>query len=481
MKTLLLAGAFTALLAFAPLPGRADPSPPAHRPNIVVFIADDLGWEESSPYGNPVVRTPNLQRLANEGLRFDRFYLTASSCSPSRSSLFSGLYPHNTGAPDLHTDMSPAVELFIEPLRTAGYHTMLIGKSHGTNNPEVRKKFSQLVLADWSRPWTMGDMWEKALRERPKDRPFFLWAASIDPHRPYKQGTYEHPHDPAKVIVPPYYPDIPEMREELAGYYDEISRFDEHVGRVLRMLEQENILDDTVIVVLSDNGRAFPQAKTRLNVAGVRSPFIVRYPPLIKAGGVTTSLASAVDLAPTLVALAGAPAMQRGDGTSLVPVLRDPRQTVRRLAFTEHNWHGTRAYERGAVTATHLYIRNWLPALTNPPPGEVVPMPAYQAMQALFDAGRLPPTQADCFLTPRPEEELYAVATDPHCLHNLAADPANQTLLRELRASVEQWQANTRDAFPGADKLRPDDFDRRTGTVFKKAGGKKSAPAPREP
>jgi arylsulfatase A-like enzyme len=440
----------------------------SHRPNVVVFIADDLGWEETTPYGHPVIRTPNLQRLADEGLRFDRFFLTASSCSPSRSSMFSGRYPHNTGAMNLHVDLKPEVELFIEPLRAAGYHTMLIGKSHGTNHPQVKTKFDRMALADWSRPWIMGDMWEQALRGRPAGQPFFLWASSIDPHRPYKQGDYAQPHDPAKVVVPPYYPDLPEMREDLADYYNEIERFDAHVGQAMRVLDEQGILDDTVILVLTDNGRAFPKAKTRINVPGVKSPLLVRYPPLVARHGVAPGLVSAVDLAPTILELAGAPALRQTDGVSFVPILRDPTRRIRPFAFAEHNWHTYSAYERAAITEDFVYIRNWLPELPGTPPGEVVPVPSYQAMARLFDAGRLAPEFSDTFFAPRPAEELYAIAADPSCMRNLAADPASQATRTSLRRELDAWQQRTGDRFPGKDKLKPDEADRRTGQLFKK-------------
>jgi N-sulfoglucosamine sulfohydrolase len=446
------------------------------RPNIVVFIADDLGWEECSPYGHPVVRTPNLQRLADEGLRFDRFFLTASSCSPSRTSLLSGRYPHSIGTRDLHVDLKPDVPLLVEPLRTAGYYTMLVGKSHGTNHPEVRRKFDRMDLADWNQPWTVVDQWEKALRERPRDRPFFMWAASTDPHRPYRQGDYARPYQPEEVVVPPYYPDIPEVRADLAGYYDEITRLDDHIGRVLRLLEAEGELDRTVIVFLTDNGRAFPHAKTRVNVPGLKSPLLVRYPPLIRPGGVTGALASAVDFAPTLLELARAAPLPHPDGVSLVPVLRDPAATVRTVAFAGHNWHSFRAYERAVITADALYSRNWLPEFSNPPPGEVVPTPAYQAMWALFEAGRLPPEQAGTFLAPRPAEELFLVNDDPHCLRNQIGEPAQAARLARLRAQLAEWQQQTGDTFPGADKLRADEVDRRTGVSLKKKPAAKKAP-----
>lgn len=455
------------LLVVAGLPAAIADGNPA-RPNVVVFIADDLGWEEISPYGNPVIRTPNLQRLADEGMRFDRFFLTASSCSPSRSSMFSGRYPHNTGAMNLHVDMKPEVELLVEPLRAAGYYTMLIGKSHGTNQPQVKKKFDRMVLADWSRPWIMGDMWEQALRARPAGQPFFLWAASIDPHRPYKQGDYARPQDPAKVVVPPYYPDLPEMREDLADYYNEIERFDAHVGQVMRVLEEQKILDQTVILMLTDNGRAFPQAKTRINVPGVKSPLLVRYPPVVARRGVAPGLVSAVDLAPTILELTGAPALRQTDGVSFVPMLRDAARRIRPFAFAEHNWHTYMAYERAAITEDFVYIRNWLPELPGTPPGEVVPLPSYQAMARLFDAGRLAPEHSDAFIAPRPPEELYAIAADPGCMHNLAADRTSQATLTTLRRELDAWRQRTGDRFPGKEALKPDNADRRTGQLLKK-------------
>jgi N-sulfoglucosamine sulfohydrolase len=450
---------------------------PAVRPNIVVCIADDLGWEESSPYGNPAVSTPHLQRIAREGMRFDRFMLTASSCSPSRSSMFSGRYPHNTGAMNLHTDMKPSVELFIEPLRATGYHTMLIGKSHGTNHPEVVKKFDRMEKADWGRPWTMGDMWERALRERPPDRPFLLWAASIDPHRPYRQGTHAQPHDPAKVVVPPYLPDTPEIRSDLADYYDEIARFDEHVGRLLRVLSEQGVLDQTVVLVISDNGRAYPHSKTRVNLPGIKSPLLVRYPKLVPAGSVAPGLVSAVDLAPTILELANARPLAKTDGTSFVPILRDPAQRIRTAAFAEHNWHNYMAFERAVITETHVYVRNWLPELPASPPGEVVPLPFYQEMRRSFEAGTLPAAFADTFLKPRPPEELFDTARDPHCQHNLATDPFSSPVRQELERELLAWQERTGDAFPSRAQLKPDDIDRRTGTPLRKdSGGKRSTP-----
>ncbi len=438
------------------------------QPNIIVFIADDLGWEDTSPYGNQVVYTPNIQRLANEGMKFNNFYLTASSSSPSRSSMFSSLYPHNTGAMNLHEDMKPEVELFVEPLRESGYYTMLIGKSHGTNNKEVRKKFDNLVLADWNKPWTMGDMWVKALKERPKDKAFFMWASSIDPHRPFKQGETPKRHNPEDVIVPSYYPDIPEMREELADYYDEISRFDEHIGMALKILEEQGILDNTLIMVITDNGKAFPQSKVRINVQGVKSPLIVRYPAVVEKESITYSLVSAVDLAPTILEMTGSRSLKKGQGVSFLPVLKDKNATVRDYAYAERNWHGYMAYQRAIITKDFLYIKNWLPELPNTPAGEIVKEPAYQKMQEMWKAGKLDKKYADSFITPAPAEELFYTKKDMNCMINLVGNKKYKKEKESLGRQLEKWRKDTDDIYPGKENLKQDSTDRQTGEILKK-------------
>lgn len=431
------------------------------QPNIVVFIADDLGWEDSTPYGNPKVHTPALQKLADGGMRFDNFFLTASSCSPSRSSMFSGLYPHNTGAMNLHENMSPEVLLFPELLNDAGYYTMSIGKSHGTNHPDVQKKFDKLIKADWGKPWIMGDMWIDALKKRPKDRPFFLWAGSIDPHYPYSQGEHPFTHQPEDVILPPYYPDIPEMRQELAQYYDEIGRFDLHISMAIKEMEQQGVLDNTVIIIISDNGKPFPQCKTRVNVQGLKSPFIVWYPELIKPSQSTESLASAVDLAPTVLELAGIEKPAIMQGKSLVPVLKNPQAEVRQYAFGEHNWHVYTAFERAVITKEFVYIKNRLPGLQNLPVGECSAYPSVQKMLTMFNNGSLKPEYSDCFITPRPAEELFDKVKDNQCMDNLFSKKKYNEVLVELQTALKVWQQETNDAFPGKENLKKDSRDRR--------------------
>ena len=180
----------TALLLSIGLPYGMHAGEIPDKPNILIFIADDLGWEEVGAYGHPVVRTPNIDSLALNGLRFDNFFLTASSSSPSRASIFTGMYPSSTRAQNLHDKLPSEATLFTDCLQKNGYYTMLVGKNHGTNSPEIEKRFDYLKSV--GKPWKMGDLWVEALRQRPKDKPFFMFAASLDPHRPYKQGSQGH-------------------------------------------------------------------------------------------------------------------------------------------------------------------------------------------------------------------------------------------------------------------------------------------------
>ncbi|MBD3592385.1 sulfatase [Bacteroides sp. GM023] len=437
------------------------------KPNILIFIADDLGWEEVGAYGHPVVKTPNIDWLASQGMRFDNFYLTASSSSPSRSSIFTGMYPSCTGARNLHENMPAYINMFPDRLHEKGYYTMLVGKTHGTNLPAVQKRFDYGSFIDWSKPWTMVDLWKDALKQRPKDKPFFMFAASIDPHRPFKQGEYEKPYLPDEVVVPPYLQDSPEMREELADYYNEISRFDNHVGQVLKLLREEGELENTFIIVMSDNGRAFQQSKTRVNMQGIKSPFIVYYPPLIKQGVVTESLASAVDIAPTLLDIAKVKRAAGLQGVSLLPVLKEPEAEVRKYAFAEHNWHVFKAYERALITKEYIYIRNWLPQLSNPVVVEVMTEPSYKTMLSAYEKGELPVVQQDCFISPRPEEELFYTIKDIHCLNNIANKKSMRKMKEKLNLILETWQMSIGDVFDES-KLKQDTSDRITGKTLKR-------------
>jgi N-sulfoglucosamine sulfohydrolase len=432
LNTLLL---LSSLLVLSPT---LNATPPL---NFVLFLADDISAEDIGAYGHPTIQTPNINRLAGAGLRFANAYLTISSCSPSRCSLISGRYPHNTGAPELHTELPEGMIRFPDLLRQAGYYTVLSGKNHMGNY--AAQAFNTVSLGVG--PGKEED-WVQLLQERPQDQPFFCWYASTDAHRDWQFDEHAPRYDPASIVIPPYLVDGPKTREDLTGYYHEVSRFDHYIGEVVAELDRQGVLDHTVIIVMADNGRPFPRAKTRLYDSGIKPPFIVFAPGLVSPG-VTDSLISSIDLAPTVLALANTPPDARIQGLSFAPVLHDPTAVVRRVAFAEHNWHVYANHERMVRMDDWLYIRNNMPDQQN------LCVEAYmggagEELWAAQAASTLTAAQRNVFWNPCPPEELYHVRNDPHQLNNLADDPENAAILVIARAQLIDWTTQTGDTIP---------------------------------
>jgi arylsulfatase A-like enzyme len=451
----------------------APPTAAAQRPNFVLVIADDMGWDEAVPYGHPTIRTPNLARLAREGLRFDRAFVTTSSCSPSRASIITGRYPHATGAEVLHTPVPASQITFVERLRAAGYWTAAVGKWHlgdallgrfDVVKDAAKRNAGASATMPGGGDLSGAEEWLATLRERPRDRPFLLWLAAFDPHRDYVPGAIARPHRPEEVVVPPYLPDAPEVRADLAHYYDEIARLDGYVGQVLDELARQHVDGNTVVVFLSDNGMPFPRAKTTLYDSGIHTPLLVRWPRVVRPGGVSARLVSTVDLAPTFLELAGVPRPPTVQGVSLVPLLRDPggARGTREYVFAEKNWHDFYDRSRAVRSERYKLVRNTYGDIPNTPPADAVRSPTFQVMRRLRDAGRLTAAQRVPFALPRPAEELYDTWADPHELHDLARDPRYAAVRAALERALDAWTRETGDRAP-ASRTPPDAFDRETG------------------
>lgn len=459
-----------ALFAFwATVPGVAD-----DRPNVIFFIADDVSWNDYGCYGNPAARTPNIDALAKGGIRFDQAYLTASSCSPSRSSIITGRYPHNNGkAAELHQPITWNVPWFPELLRGAGYYTAISGKHHMTStkgpNGETRPKPFDHVDGGRASGNSGGHAnWVKTTQQRPEDKPFFFWFAAYDAHRgwdadrQWDADRYGPMHKPEDVIVPPFLVDDKATREDLASYYNEVTRFDYYIGAVVAELKEQGELDNTLIFVLADNGRPFPRAKTRIHDSGMKTALVAHWPKGIEDSGVSSdSLVSVIDLAPTVLTAAGiepAPSMQ---GVSLLPLFEDASSTVRQYAFSEHNWHDYEAHGRGVRGNGFLLMKNSRPQLALQGPADSVRSPSHVSLQERRDASRLTAAQADVFLSPRPVVELYDLKADPHQLNNLAGKKKFAKQQAQLASVLEQWIEETHDSVPA--EISHDSFDRETG------------------
>jgi hypothetical protein len=263
------------------------------------------------------------------------------------------------------------------------------------------------------------------------------------------------------VVVPSYLPDTPKVREDLALYYDEITRLDSYVGAALEQLEQSGRAENTYVIFMSDNGRPFPRCKTTVLDSGIRTPLFIRGPDGVPSNVRTSALVSSIDIGATLLDLAGIEKTPPMEGESFRNVLTDPAANHRDYVFAEHNWHDYDAYQRAVRSDRYKYIRNFDQQLTLSPPADAVRSPTFREMQRLRDAGELPPEMMQCFVSPRSAEELYDLAQDPDELHNLADDPEYQDILEMHRQRLQQWRERTYDA---AFTLRsPDEFDRETG------------------
>lgn len=429
------------------------------KPNFIVFIADDMAWDDCGANGHPKIQTPNLDQLALDGMKFNHAYLTCSSCSPSRSSIITGRYPHSTGAHQLHLPLPASQVTFVEKLKEAGYYTASAGKWHlGT---PTKSKFDSVN--------TKLNEWVSTLQKRPKDKPFFMWFAFTDPHRPYQRNIIERPHKHEDVIVPPYLPDTPEVRNDLALYYDEITRLDGVVGRVREELKKQNQASNTVIIFLSDNGRPFPRCKTTVYDSGIKTPWFVVWPQQVKAGSVSNSLISSVDLAPTILDLAGLPLSETFQGKSFKSLLHNPGSSIRGHVFAEHNWHDFEDFGRAVRSPRFKYIRNFYTDIPGTPPADAVRSESFVKMLQLRKENKLTADQKNCFLSPRPAEELYDLEADPHELKNLAGQKDYQKIQQELRSVLDEWQKETHDRLPRS--RRPDEFHRESGErlpAFKK-------------
>ncbi|MEM9718466.1 MAG: sulfatase [Bacteroidota bacterium] len=445
-------------------------------PNIVLIIADDMNWNDCGAYGHPNIQTPNIDALATAGMRFDRGYVTASSCSPSRASIITGKYPHNTGAEQLHWPIPEGTTTFVQQLKANGYYTAAAGKWH--MGPHIRQHFDTVREANVAgfqlptgasketktmvAPEPSGcEHWVSMLENRPKNQPFFMWFAALDPHRAYEEGILEKPHSISDVQVPPYLPDVPEVREDLRMYYDEIGRLDAYVGEVVAELKAQGVEEQTLILFISDNGRPFPRDKTTLYEGGIKTPWIVKWPAQVAEGSVSQSLVSTVDISSTFLELAGLTPLDKSDGVSFLPVLTDPGSEPRKYVFGEDHWHDFEDHGRAIISEEWKLIRNTYGELAGTPPADALRSPTFKAMLQLKAAEKLTEAQFACFRLPRGEYELYKLSDDPNELHNLIHEPAYALIREELKKALNDWGQITGDFIPT--QRTPDEFDRVSG------------------
>jgi arylsulfatase A-like enzyme len=435
--------------------GRADAAEPGGRPSILFCIADDWSWPHAGGYGDRVVKTPAFDRIAGEGVLFSRAFCASPSCTPSRAAILTGQAPHRLEAGgNLWAFLPAKYPVYPDQLEASGYTVGMQGKGWSPGRVVDRPR---------NPAGPPARSFEQFLASVPEGKPFCYWFGGTDPHRPYDLGSgAEAGLKASDVMVPPYLPDTPEVRNDLLDYYAEVQRFDRQVGEMLALLERSGRLDTTIVVMTSDNGMPFPRCKANLYDAGSRVPLAIRWGAKAKRGTKVEAFVSLTDLCPTFLEAAGLHAAPEMTGRSLVGLLTGaggdagPRDKV----FVERERHanvrqGDGSYPSRALrTDKFMYVRNLRPdrwPAGDPtmwravgPFGDIDPGPTKQ----LILDGRDDPTLAPFFTlacAKRPAEELFDVAKDPHQLKNVAGDAAYAEALHTLRREMDEWMSRTGD------------------------------------
>lgn len=433
--------------------------------NVILVVSDDHGKDALGCYGNTVIQTPNLDALAAEGVKFSQAYCTSASCAASRSVILTGKYGHATGSYGHvhdyhHFSTYDGVQSLPVLLSAAGYHTARIGKYHVA--PEEVYKFDEVLLADPRNTVAMAKECDEVLNS---DKPFFLYFCPDDPHRgtpftPEKwddansfgnkaegySGVEKKVYNPEDVIVPEFLPDTKECREELAEYYQSISRIDQGFGKLMDMLDAAGKTDNTIIIYISDNGMAFPGAKTTVYEPGIQLPCIVKTPTLAKHGLTNNAMISWADLTPTILDITGVDyANQSFHGKSFSKILEEENPKGWNEVYASHTFHEITMYYPMRVCRQGNYKLIWNVAyrLEYPFASDLWASSTWQGIYR-NDIEHFGKRTVHDYLF-RAEFELYDLSKDPNESKNLALKKGYKDKLENMKKALQAFEVRTND------------------------------------
>jgi N-sulfoglucosamine sulfohydrolase len=450
------------LLIFLSLAPMKSPAAEKGRPNILWLIAEDFG-QHLGCYGTREVSSPNLDALAKTGVRYTRFFTTAPVCSPSRSAFMTGMYQTTIGAHNhrSHRDdrfpLPAGVRVLTDWFRDGGYFTANVRQM-----PQPIQ-WKGTAKTDWNftcsgQPFD-SDQWS----DLKAHQPFFAQINFQETHRAFHAPKQA---DPAKVEIPPYYPDHPVARQDWAAYLDSATELDRKVGLVLKQLESEGLANNTIVVFFGDNGQAHVRGKQFCYDSGLLVPLLIRWPKnfsapkLFKPGSVDDRLLAAIDLAPTMLGLAGIPKPAKMQGEIF---LGEQAAAPRQYVFGARDRCDETVFRfRTVRDARYRYILNFTPERPFLQPNEYKEKqyPVWNLLKELNAAGKLSPEQKVLCAPDMAAEELYDLEADPHEISNLATSPQHRAVLNRLRGVLEKWIEDSHDQ---GKELEPLDLVRRKG------------------
>lgn len=442
------------------------------RPNVLLVLSDDHSAAHLGAYGNPDIRTPNLDRFAAQGMRFERAYVAAPQCVPSRAALMAGRSPIALQMTRFSAPLPIEAKTWLELLRAAGWFTGVAGRTFHLDGsalpPESKAVFDKYQLKTFDRRLDFVKVaaapvhtqavaqYREFLDLAPKGKPFALQLCFSDPHRPLDANSIPVPHDPQKIKLPAHYPDTPGVREDFARYYDEIARFDGSFAEVLEELNKRGLAENTIVVFMGDNGASQFRGKGTLYEYGVNVPLIARWPGKIKAGVVTSELISGEDLAPTFLEACGQKPLKEMTGRSFLKLLRGENYTGRQYVFAERGAHGsglpngTSPFDLGRVVIGKRYKLIYS-ALWQLPyqPVDFAGDAFWKELQQMSKDSKLTPLLQRLYFSPtRPMFELFDLESDPSEFNNLIGREEHAAVERELKAALQEWMILERDYLP---------------------------------
>ncbi|MES2660411.1 MAG: sulfatase [Verrucomicrobiota bacterium] len=411
------------------------------KPNIVLIMADDCTFSDLETYGGQA-KTPNLNKLAAEGMKFERCFQSAPTCSPTRHNLLTGLYPVKSGAWPNHTMAYDHVKSIARYLQDGGYRTHLSGKKHIL--PESVFPFEYSAKDSNPDMAAVGTFLGECSE---KKTPFLLIATSNEPHSPHNKGD-SSVYPPGKIKLTPIQADTPATRKNLSAYFAEITYFDSQIGQVLAALDEKGLKDNTLVIVLSEQGYDLPFAKWTCYDAGLHSACVVRWPGKVKPGSSNKAIVEYTDVVPTFLEAAGLPLPEVLDGKSFLPILLGKTETGKSHTYGQQTSKGIIAGPehygiRSVRNERYRYIRNLTPQATF-----VNITTRSQPFLSWVKAGKNGDVQASELVRNyqhRPAEELYDCDADPWNQNNLIEDKSLEPVLTDLRTRLAAWMKSQGD------------------------------------